>query len=257
MTVSNVTALRPPDAPPPGDEWKKIADVKPYYEFSHRGLVRSLDHTTRGRFYAGKEPLTPRLDGDGYEVVNITYNDGTRKNGVSVARLILLAHDPEGYAPGLQACHGPGGQRDNRWPENLRWDTDEANRADWRRDNPPRPRPLKECVRCGAGFGGNGRRCHPCLVQIGQLGARLLADGADLEAAAEEAGYPSAVGLFRLAVRYGGLRCTVEGVTPAIVVVPEELAAAAKEMFTVRDPQSWLQRVRARWAELIKDGDAQ
>jgi hypothetical protein len=252
MTDSDVRTGRPPDAPPPGPEWKKIPGVKDYYEFSHRGLVRSLDHTTNGRFYEGRDPLKPRLDPYGYEVVNITLADGTRKHGVSVARLVLLAHAGEPPDPGMQACHGPGGQRDNRWPEAIRWDDDQANRDDRWESHPPKPKPLKVCVMCGAGFDTPGRRCHPCVVEISAAAARLIADkprggGMDPEEAAKELDYPSAVGLFRLAKKYGGLRCTVE---PVLLI--EEVNAAMREL-GAGHPPSWLRRVTAG---RFKRGDA-
>ena len=207
MTASDQLA-RPPDAPPPGPEWKTIPGVLWWYQASHRGKIRSLDHKDRnGRDHEGKV-LNPRLDGDGYEVVNITLEDGTRKHGVSVARLVLLAHAREPGDPGLQACHGPGGQRDNRWPENLRWDTEEANREEWWRDNAPKPKPPKACLRCGEGFTTTGLRCHPCVVDIGVESARLLAGGTRLKAVTEHAGYPLTVdgldGVHHLARRYGG-----------------------------------------------------
>jgi hypothetical protein len=193
-------------------EWKVPRGVVWFYQASHRGHIRSLDHDTKGRHYEGTV-LTPREDGDGYLVANVAREDGTRWNGVSVARLVLLAHDPDGYAEGMQACHGPGGQKDNRWPENLRWGTDEQNRADWRRDNPPRPKPLKECPRCGTQHDGKGRNCHACVVELGVRGARLLADRVPLQEAADQLGYPP-VALHNLAVKYGHLVCSVESAAP-------------------------------------------
>ena len=241
MTDSDTLTGRPPDAPPPGPEWKKIPGVKDYYEFSHRGRVRSLDHTTNGRDYEGHDPLKLRPDGDDYLVVNITLDDGTRKNGVSVARHVLLAHAGEPPDPAMQACHGPGGKQDNRWPENLRWDYDQANRDDRWESHPPKPKPLKVCVLCGNGFDTPGRRCHPCVVKISVAGACLIAEGKDTEEAAREVGYPSANGLFRLARKYGGLRCTV-----APVVVIEEANAAVRAAHAAGDTASWLRRVTGR-----------
>lgn len=241
MTDSDTLTGRPPDAPPPGEEWKPMPGAKDWYEFSHRGYARSLDHTTAGRPYKG-QVLNPRRDGDGYAVINITMADGTRKHGVSLARCILLAHAGEPPDPGMQACHGPGGQLDNRWPENLRWDTDDANRIEALElrlaNNPPKPKPLKECVRCGAGFDTPGRRCRPCVIWFGVEGAKAIAAGKRLEAAAEELDYPSATGLFELARKHGGLRCTVEP-----VVLIDEANAALRAARAVGDSASWLRRV--------------
>jgi hypothetical protein len=202
---------RPADALPPGPEWKPLPGAKDY-EFSHRGYARSMDRTRKGRFYPGVQ-LKPRLDGDGYEIVNITLDDGTRKCGVSVARCVLLAHAGEPAAPSMQACHGPGGQRDNRWPENLRWDTDEANRQEALvvrlQNRPPKPpRPLKTCPRCGRQHSGKGQNCHECVVGLGVRAALLLSGGMMLDKVAAELEYPPA-GVFTLAVKYGGLRVTL------------------------------------------------
>jgi hypothetical protein len=217
MTVSDIRT----------EVWKPIPGAA-WYQASNRGRIRSIDRTIAGRPYPGVV-LKPREDGDGYLVVNITYDGGERKHGVSVARLVLLAHDPDGCKPGLQACHGPGGQKDNRWPENLRWDTDEANRADWRRDNPPQPKPAKRCVRCRGEFKGNGYRCHPCVVEIGLEAASLLEKGVRLKDATERLGYPVTPdgldGLHKLARQYGGYGLPVS------------------------------QRVKARWKAWLAGGD--
>jgi NUMOD4 motif len=209
------------------EKWAPIPGAG-YYQASDQGRVRSIDRTIGTRFYPSTV-LKPREDGDGYLVVNITYDSGERKHGVSVARLVLLAHDPDGRRPGLQACHGPGGQKDNR-VANLRWDTDEANRADWRRDNPPQPKPPKQCVICTAEFEGNGRRCHPCVVGTGAEAAKLLQGGMALKAVTERLGYPVTVdgldGIVTLARRYGGYGLP------------------------------WSRRVMARWRAWLAGGDA-
>jgi hypothetical protein len=188
------------------ETWKPIPGAG-YYMASDLGNVRSITHTTKGRLFEGRE-LKPRRDSDGYLVVNITYDGGVRVHGVSVARLVLLAHAGEPKPGEGQACHGPGGQRDNRYPENLRWDTDEANREEWWRDNAPPPKPAKVCLRCGGPVPGSGLRCHPCVEAIGVESARLLAAGTRLKAVAEKVGYPVTVdgldGVHRLARLYGG-----------------------------------------------------
>jgi hypothetical protein len=66
------------------------------------------------------------------------------------------------------------------------------------------PRPPKLCVRCQGPFLGNGKRCHACVVWIGETAARMLSAGMSLADACEQLEYPSAEGLHTLAVRYGG-----------------------------------------------------
>jgi len=182
-----------------------------YYEASDRGHVRSVDRTIGGRFYKGVV-LKPREDADGYLRVNITNDRGERQHNESVARLVLMAHDPEGYRPGLHACHGPNGKRDNRLTE-LRWDTPEANRMEAlavRLENsPPKPKPPKVCPRCGAEHAEKGKNCRACFEGIGVEFARLLVDGVPPEEAADRVGYPLN-GALNLALRYGGLRFVTE-----------------------------------------------
>jgi hypothetical protein len=226
------------------ETWKPVPGAG-YYMVSDRGGVRSITHTTKGRLFEGIA-LRPRRDGDGYLVVNITYDEPVgRKHGVSVARLVLLAHDPDGYAPGLEVCHGPGGQQDNRYPENLRWDTKEANRDDWRRDNPPKPKPPKVCPRCHREHRGKGKNCHECVVRLGIDAADLLADGVLLDQAEAALEYPAAA-LFTLAVRYGGAR----------VVVNRDATVSEPTPGHVPSLESQLHRAIIRWKAWRGNSDA-
>src|SRR5215468_1391435 len=115
------------------ETWKPIPGAR-YYEASDLGNIRSVDRTIRsanhpmGRFYEGRV-LKLRSDPDGYLRVNYTDDDRVRHHNESVARLVLMAFDPDGYEEGHEACHGPGGRADNRLV-NLRWDTSEANRKE-------------------------------------------------------------------------------------------------------------------------------
>jgi hypothetical protein len=222
MTASNVTVLRPADAPPPGPEWKPIPGA-PGYEASHRGKYRSVDRESAGgRKLRGKE-LSQRLGnqvrdgGTQYMIGDVRREDGSKWTD-TVHSFVLRAHDraPE---PGEECCHGPGGPLDNRWPENIRWGTKAENEAD--KPRPVRePKPRTPCVnhaRCGGYVTSGGRRCHPCVVLIGQGAAALLEEEPDLAKAAGLLGYSSPEGVFKLAVRYGGLRCVVDqaAITPS------------------------------------------
>jgi hypothetical protein len=223
MTDGDIVTLRPrpPDSPPPGGEWLPLPGAG-YYEASHRGKVRSVDRTKNGRAYLGVV-LKLREDGDGYLVFNYTDDAGVRHHNVSVARTVLLAHDPGGYREGLQACHGPGGQRDNRWPENLRWDTSDANReealAARLANTPPKVRPPKACPRCAREHQGKGRNCPDCVDGLARASARLLAAGTMLDKVAGELEYPPAA-CYNLAVRRGYLRVTLSEAHPDYVPSP-------------------------------------
>jgi len=220
------------------ETWKPIPGAG-YYEASDRGHVRSVDRTIGGRFYKGVV-LKPREDADGYLRVNITNDRGERQHNESVARLVLMAHDPEGYRPGLHACHGPNGKRDNRLTE-LRWDTPEANRMEAlavRLENsPPKPKPPKVCPRCGAEHAEKGKNCRACFEGIGVEFARLLVDGVPPEEAADRVGYPLN-GALNLALRYGGLRF----VTEAGLNVMLRAASHAEKPRRWRNAMKWSHR---------------
>ena len=234
------------------ETWKPVPGAG-YYEASDLGHIRSVDRTIAGRFYKGVV-LKPREDGDGYLVVNITYDGGERKHGMSVARLVLLTHAPEGYAPGLEACHGPGGQKDNRLP-NLRWDTKDANREEALgvrlANRPPQPKPPKTCPRCGSEHRGKGQNCHECVAGLGVTAAVMLADEVPLDKVAAELDYPP-VGCFNLAVRYGGLRCYI------LHIIEDEVNAALRTTGgDAESPQRWSRRVINRAKTWLADSDAQ
>jgi len=85
--------------------------------------------------------LKPALDGGGYLAVSLSA--AGRKRTFRVHALVLAAFagprppDPDWYSgktPYYEACHGPGGPEDNRYPENLSWDTKHKNAQDRERD---------------------------------------------------------------------------------------------------------------------------
>jgi NUMOD4 motif-containing protein/HNH endonuclease len=173
------------------ETWKQVPRF-PAYEASDLGHVRAA---STGRL------LALRPNNRGYLLVDL------RADGKKVTRTVhgvVLETFAGPCPPGHEACHGKGGQRDNRYPENLRWDTKKANLDDWKRDNPPRPKEPKLCARCGAEFTGNGRRCHLCVVDIGVKAAGMLRSGTTLEKVAAQLEYPSLDGLHTLARKYGG-----------------------------------------------------
>jgi len=230
------------------ETWKPIPGAG-YYEASDRGHVRSIDRTIDGRFYKGVV-LKLREDGDGYLVVNITMDDRTRKHGASVARLVLLTFDPDGYREGLQACHGPGGQKDNS-VLNLRWDTDEANRQEALQvrlaNHPPKPKPVKVCPRCKREHGGKGQNCHECVVGLGVSAALMLANGVPLDQVSARLDYPPA-GLFNLAVRYGGAR---------VVIVQAKVMRSEPDSGHAPSRKPWLRSVLIRAQTWLADSDAE
>lgn len=180
--------------------WKPIPGFSSY-QASDRGRIRSVPRQVGNRQLAGVV-LKTRPNNSGYLLVNLTDDSGTRQTR-TVHTLVLETF--AGPCPdGMESLHENDVPTDNRWPENLRWGTRPENMADRMRNSPAAPKPVKHCVRCGTEFGTSGKRCHPCVVEIGEQGAVLLASGVPLDKAAEQLDYPSLTGLHTLARKYGG-----------------------------------------------------
>lgn len=233
MTDSDVLTL----------EWKPIPGAG-YYEASHRGQVRSVDRVIDGKQLKGVV-LKTRLNNSGYKIVNVRRDDRTIWTG-TVHGFVLLAHAGE-PPPGQEALHGPAGQLDNRWPENIRYGTHEENVADRMRDNPRRPEPPKVCPRCetehaGTGQRGGRRECHDCRLYLGVLAAESLAAHEPLQRVADWLDYPAGA-LFDLAVKHGGLR---------MILDVHEIARVNGQ---AESPKSWLHRVINRAKATRRNSD--
>jgi hypothetical protein len=210
------------------------------------GGIRSVDRKVGDRWLTGRV-LTGRLSNRGYVLLNLTDDNG-RKVTRTPHTLILGTFEglPE---PGQEARHlnddpldcrwAPGETREERMGNggNLMYGTPPENAADKVANgnrSPARPREAKRCVRCNGPFMGNGRRCHACVVWIGETAAQMLSAGTTLAGACEQLEYPSPEGLHTLAVKYGGYG----------------LRAAPR-------PDSWLRRVIATLRDWLELGDGQ
>lgn len=116
------------------EKWRPIPGFESFYEVSDQGRVRSLDRVIVNKHGVPRRLpgrlLTPSATGHGYLVVKLS-REGTSVTK-TVHRQVLLAF--VGPCPeGLEACHGPGGQKDNQL-SNLRYGTHEENMEDRRRD---------------------------------------------------------------------------------------------------------------------------
>jgi HNH endonuclease len=191
------------DKPDRPEGFKTLAGFSSY-EFGDLGTIRSIDRKVGGKSYRGTV-LKPRPGNKGYLLVNLT-DDSGRKGTYTVHKLILRAHGGECPA-GMEACHKDDVATHNWWPENLRWappDGPDSNRADRMRNRPAAPKPVRPCVRCGQPVDKGGRRCHACVVEIGEVAAQLLESGVALDEVCGRLGYPSESGLHTLARKYGG-----------------------------------------------------
>jgi uncharacterized protein len=102
------------------EQWKPVVGWEDFYEVSNKGRVRSRNKVLRAIENA-----------HGYIVVNLT--GAGQRSQRKIHSLVLEAF--AGPCPeGQEALHGPGGQQDNRWPQNLSWGTREKNVADKLRD---------------------------------------------------------------------------------------------------------------------------
>lgn len=185
-------------------EWKTIPGAS-HYQVSDEGDVCSVDRTVGGRRYTGVV-LKTRVSNRGYVLVNIRTDDGQVQTR-TVHTLVLEAFVGP-CPPGMEACHEDDNDLNNRL-SNLRWDTHGHNEQDkytsGRHPKPvPPPRPKPRCILCDGVVDRGGRRCHACVVGIGEEAAALLASGVTLTEAMRRLDYPSAEGLHTLAVKYGG-----------------------------------------------------
>ena len=108
------------------ETWKAVVGYEGIYEVSNHGQVRSLPRIDMsGNNRLGKMRKL-EIDKDGYNKIVLRLDGVSRK--FLVHRLVLEAF--VGPCPeNMEACHNNGMPGDNHVP-NLRWDTNEANKAD-------------------------------------------------------------------------------------------------------------------------------
>jgi hypothetical protein len=198
-----MTASERPDWP---EEWKPVPGAR-HYEASSHGRVRSVDRVTGGRQLRGKVLATRASAQTGYVLVNIRLDDGPAVTR-SVHRLVLLAFAGE-CPDGQESCHEDDNPQHNWWhpdPDrtNLHWGDRDHNIGRRMANHPAKPKPERYCIRCGQVVHQGGRRCHDCVVDLGKRAASLLTGGMDLAEVCKVLEYPSAEGMHKLAVRYGG-----------------------------------------------------
>jgi hypothetical protein len=187
------------------------------YRASTGGRVRSIDRTVGVRRVRGVVLKPTPNNRGGYLLISMSCDNPEPehpKHKITVHKVILNTFAGP-CPPGMEACHGPGGPADNRWPDSgLRWGSKPENDAEriealrraGRSGNGravPAPKIHRPCILCAAPVTHGGRRCHDCVVKIGQEAARLLATGMSLEEVAAQLDYPTANGVASLALRYG------------------------------------------------------
>lgn len=106
------------------EQWRPISGFEDRYEVSNRGRVKSI-------WYNGPRSrpkiLRHTTSASRYPQVNLARNNTLTTRRVHC--LVLQAF--VGPAPaGHVACHKNGKRSDNRWPQNIRWDTPFQNLVD-------------------------------------------------------------------------------------------------------------------------------
>jgi hypothetical protein len=109
------------------EEWKPVPGAS-LIEVSTEGLVWS---------HRKRKLLTQTPNNKGYLRVRYVNDAGERVS--RLVHVLVLEAFVSPRPPGWQACHGAGGQTDNRLP-NLRWGSPEANLRDRYGEQWPCPR---------------------------------------------------------------------------------------------------------------------
>src|ERR1039457_3204688 len=237
----------------PEERWTPIWDG-PGYEVSWDGNFRSLDRvTSSGRSVKG-QPIATTTTKDGYVLVK--YRDAEGKRVTRQAHKVMLENCAFGGKPlpdGLQSRHLDDNGKNDRWRRgtedesrkqggNLFTGTGRDQHRDKVRNNGgPLPVSLSahDCinhVQCGGKTRNPGKRCVPCVEQVGRDAGAMLRDGENLMKVAQHFGYKGTDWVFTLAVKHGGYQGT------------KEQAHAQR--------RKWSQRVAATVRSRLRRGDA-
>ena len=209
--VNNINEVERPET------WRAVAPLDGCtfsgYESSDKGRARSIDRKQGNRQLRGKVLAVRRHD-DGYVLVNIRCDSTdpahNRVHTVTMHRIVLTTFDRP-CPPGMEACHSARGPAFNWWPEGIRWGTKPENHADMVAAGTavvPEAFPCRNAERCGGTVRSPGRRCLPCVTDVGREAAALLSMGMNLLSVASRFGYNDYAWVFKLAVQHGGYEGT-------------------------------------------------
>jgi len=205
------------------EQWKPIKDG-PGYEVSWDGNFRSLDRTSpAGRRLKGK-PLPTRVSNRGYALVD--YQNAEGKRVTRSAHSVMLETFAGKCQEGQQSRHYDDNPLNNRWRPGTEEESRKAggnlfygNGSDQHRDKirnnngvpPPVPAPAYDCInhsQCAGRVRSEGRRCVPCVEQVGRDAADMLQRGENLLKVAQRFGYTGTDWVYSLAVKHGKYRGT-------------------------------------------------
>jgi NUMOD4 motif len=235
--------------------WKPVARDEegreyPGYEVSDRGNYRSVDRTLPGGRRVKGRPLTVRTSNRGYGLVDLRDADGNKVTR-SAHKPVLETHHKL-CPPGQEARHLDDNGLNNRFVPaataeesrrlggNLWWgDKDDQHRDKVRNGGAkPPPGPSYDCLnheKCKGKVKTEGRRCLPCVEQVGRDAADMLRSGENLLKVVQHFGYSGTRWTYQLAVKHGGYTGT--------------------EAQALTQKRSWLRRVTATVRDRRPRGD--
>jgi hypothetical protein len=231
------------------ETWKPVPGFSGY-EASTEGNFRSVDRVTpSGRRCKGQQ-LSTRVSNRGYVLVDL--RDDAGKKVTRSAHTVVLETFAGPCPPGMEARHlddvstrnvwRPGTEDQSRGSGgNLFWGTKGDQHRDKVRNGgaKPPPGPSYDCVnhdRCKGKVKNEGRRCLPCVEQVGRDAAQMLNRGENLLKVAQQFGYSGTRWTYQLAVKHGGY--------------------AGTEAQALTQRRSWLRRVTATVRDRRRRGDA-
>jgi hypothetical protein len=219
----------------PAETWKPVPQIDGCafsgYEASDTGRARSVDRLGRnGRPLQGK-PVSTRPHKDGYLLLDMRCDSGacTRPHTFTMQKVVLNTFDSS-RRRGMDGSHLSGNPAWNWFPEALGWEPKDVNEG--RKENrpaPPEPTyPCRNAPACPNLVLNQGRRCVPCVTEVGREAADMLRAGTPLQEVAEHFGYTGPDWVYGLAVKHGGY------------------TGSKAEARTQRPPLKGLRRVAAR-----------
>lgn len=238
------------------ERWVQIWDAWPGFRVSWDGNFYADARKSPSGRNQKAQPIATTTTGDGYVLVKYLDKDGKRVTR-QAHRVVLenFAYNGGPIPDGLQSRHWDDVGTHNSWRPGA---TEEESRArggnlfvgdgpkqhqDKVRNNGgnplPVPPPQHDCInheQCGGRTRNPGKRCVPCVEQVGRDAGAMLRDGENLMKVAQHFGYKGTDWVFSLAVKHGGYKGT------------KEQAHAQR--------RKWSQRVAARVRGRVRRGDA-
>jgi hypothetical protein len=211
------------------ERWVQIWDAWPGFRVSWDGNFYADARKSPSGRNQRAQPIATTTTDDGYVLVKYLGKDGKRVTR-QAHRVVLENFEFKG-APipeGLQSRHYDDVGTHNRWRPGTEEESRKAggnlgvgNGTDQHRDkvrnnggNPlPVSPPAHDCinhVRCGGKTRNPGKRCVPCVEQVGRDAGDMLRDGENLMKVAEHFGYQRTDWVFSLAQKHGGFTGTKE-----------------------------------------------